>query len=150
MLRIAIFLLRLTLGLNFLYLGFSTLFNRSLGRELGNRSLTSFYQWFSSTAAGTTTGQLQTFFQWAFLIVGACLILGLMIRFVSIVAIALTLAGFLPTLNLASLAASQFINDEIIVIACLLVLIAANAGTYLGVDSFMHIHFTPKHKGSEA
>jgi uncharacterized membrane protein YphA (DoxX/SURF4 family) len=149
-LRLAIFFLRLTLGLNFLYLGFSTLFNRSLGRELGTRSLTSLYQWFGAASPATTTSQVQTFFQWAFLIVGACLIIGLTTRFVSVIGIGLTLAGFLPTVNFSTFGTSQFINDEIIVVVCLLVLAVSNAGTYLGIDSFMHIHFSPKHKKSEA
>lgn len=149
-LRLAIFFLRLTIGLNFFYLGFAMLFNNALGRALGSRSLTSIYQWLSVVAPGTATAdQLQIFFQWAFLIIGACLIVGLFVRITSIIGIGLTLVGYLPTINLGTLGASQFINDEIIVIACLLVLAVANAGTYLGIDNFMHIHFGSKHKKSE-
>jgi uncharacterized membrane protein YphA (DoxX/SURF4 family) len=149
-LRLTLFFLRLTLGLNFFYLGFGTLFNITLGHELGARSLASLYQWLSIAAPATSTGQLQIFFRWAFLIIGACLIIGLSIRFVSIIAIGFTLAGYLPTINFAVLGVSQFINDEIIVIACLLVLAVSNAGTYLGADSFIHFHFGSKHKKSEA
>ena len=150
-LRLAIFFLRITIGLNFFYLGFGMLFNSALGRELGARSLTSIYQWLSVvTPAATSANQLQIFFQWAFLIIGACLLIGLSIRIASIVGIGLTLAGYLPTMNFGVLGASQFINDEIIVIACLLVLAVSNAGTYLGVDSFIHIHFGSRHKKSEA
>jgi len=150
-LRLAIFVLRVTIGLNFFYLGFGMLFNNSLGRELGARSLTSLYQWLSVTTPSVASiNQLQIFFQWAFFVIGAFLIIGLFIRITSILGIALTLAGYLPTMNFASIGASQFINDEIIVIACLLVLAVANAGTYLGADSFIHIHLGPKHGKSES
>ncbi len=148
-LRLVIFFLRLTLGLNFFYLGFSTIFNVPLGRELGARSFASLYQWLSSGApTAIPVSHVQLYFQWAFLIIGACLVIGLFTRLASIIGIGLTLAGYLPTVNFSAVSASQFINDEILIIVCLLVLVAANAGSYLGIDSFMHIHFAPRHKKS--
>lgn len=143
-LRIIIFFLRLTLGLSFFYLGFSALFNAPLARELSARSLTDLYAWLGTAATATP---LATFFAWAFLVIGACLILGLLMRVMAIAGIALTLVGYWPALiSAGGLYGSQLVNDEVLVIACLLVLIFSNAGSYLGVDKFIHIHFSARHK----
>lgn len=142
-LRIIVFLLRLTLGLNFFYLGFTTLFNHPLGEELGGRSLGNLYAWIAGTASGTP---LQVFSAWAFLTIGACLILGLMTRLASITGIALTLASYVPNVTFSPLNPSQFANDAALAVVCLLIIIFADAGSYLGLDAFIHIHLAGKHK----
>jgi uncharacterized membrane protein YphA (DoxX/SURF4 family) len=142
-LRLVIFLLRLALGLNFFYLGFSTLFNVSLGRELQERSLGSLYGWLNNPL---DTSPLHTYFAWAFLVIGGCLLVGLVTRSAAITGIILTLISFMPNISYATLGASQFINDEVLILICLLILVFSNAGVYLGVDKFIHIHFSSKHK----
>lgn len=134
-LRLVVFLLRVALGLDFFYLGWSTLFNPPLSATLGQRSLTDLYAWIGTSVA---PGSYQTVVAWAFLVIGACLVLGLFTRFVSIAGIALTLASYLPGMSYAALTWSQFINDEVLVVICLLVLIFSNAGGYLGIDVFFH------------
>jgi len=142
-LRIIIFFLRLTLGLSFFYLGFSTIFNAPLARELSARSLTDLYAWLGTSA---TASPLATFFAWSFLVIGACIVLGLLMRPMAVAGIALTFFGYWPALiNSHGLYGSQFVNDEVLVIACLLVLVFSNAGTYLGIDKFIHIHLSSKH-----
>jgi thiosulfate dehydrogenase [quinone] large subunit len=139
-LRAIILLLRVALGLDFFYLGFSALFNPTLGNEVRVRSFSNLYSWL---AAPTVTGQgtwVQPVAQWAFLIIGVCLVLGLLTRIASIAGIILTLLSYLPTISFTSFNVSQFINDEVIVVICLLILIFASAGTYLGLDSFIHFH----------
>src|SRR5437899_1167878 len=126
-LRLVIFFLRLALGLNFFYLGFTSIFNTSLGRQLGTQSLPMLYTWLGGPAR---TGSFYAFFSWAFLVIGACLILGLATRTASVVAIALTLVSFLPDVRSYTLTASQFVNDDIIVIMCLLVVLFSNSGAY--------------------
>ncbi len=145
-LRFIIFLLRLALGLNFFYLGFSTLFNAPLGRQLRERSLSGFYSWLSAPASA---GLFHLFFEWAFLVIGGCLLLGLFTRFISVAGIILTLVSYLPNFNYAALNVSQFINDKVLIIICLLILLFANAGTYLGIDKFIHIHFSSQHKNKK-
>ena len=142
-LRLAIFLLRITLGLNFVYLGFGTIFNTGLGKELSGRSLTSFYAWLSDPGSA---GSFQFFLPYAFLAIGACLLLGLFTRTMSLVGIVLTLMNYISHINYATLGVSQLINDEVLVVICLLVLVFANAGTYLGIDNFIHIHLSSRHK----
>jgi len=142
-LRLIIFLLRLTLGLNFFYLGFTTLFNHPLGTEIGSRSLGNLYAWIGGATGGIS---LQTFYAWAFLLIGACLILGLATRLAAIAGVVLTLASYAPTITLSTLNPSQFANDAALAVVCLLILIVADAGSYLGLDAFIHIRFFGKHK----
>jgi uncharacterized membrane protein YphA (DoxX/SURF4 family) len=142
-LRLVIFLLRLTLGLNFFYLGFTSIFNTDLGKQLEGQSLPVLYNWLGGPAK---TGSLHIFFEWAFLVIGACLVLGLLTRTASIAGIALTIASFLPDVRSYALTASQFVNDDMIVIMCLLVIVFSNSGTYFGLDKFIHVHFFSQHK----
>src|SRR5271154_4416120 len=102
-LRIVILLLRITLGLDFFYLGWSTLFNTTLGATLRERSLGDLYAWVGSSVS---QGSLQIFFEWAFLVIGACLVVGLVTRFAAIAGIALTLASYLPSVTTAAGTAS--------------------------------------------
>jgi len=147
-LRLVILLLRISLGLSFFYLGFTSLFNPQLGLVLQGRSVPGLYNWLGSLSAEAAMTWLHPFAQWAFLIIGICLILGFLTRLSSFAAIVLLLASYLPGLNvnysISSIA--QFINDELIIIVCLLLLIAAKAGRYLGFDAFFHFSFRKKNK----
>jgi uncharacterized membrane protein YphA (DoxX/SURF4 family) len=135
--RVMIFLLRIALGLNFFYLSYSVLFNPALGKEVHGRSFGDLYSWLALT---NQPGWVHPFAQWAFLIIGACLMVGLLTRVMSVSAIILTLFSYLPTLSYSALNISQFISDEVIVVICLFLLVLANAGNYIGLDSFIHIH----------
>jgi uncharacterized membrane protein YphA (DoxX/SURF4 family) len=141
-LRFIIFLLRLVLGINFFYIGWGALFDHALGNALQARSFGDLYTWLTaSTAASTGTGAvpLQTFFAWGFLIIGICLVIGLFTRIMSILGIVLTLFSFVPTFNYSPLTAFEFANGEIVLMLCLLILIFANAGRYLGFDVFIRL-----------
>lgn len=140
-LRSAIFLLRLAIGLNFFYFGFAVLFNPALGKGVRAQSFNNLYSWLSAPAAG---GWVQPFAQWAFLVIGACLILGLAVRLTSAIGAVVTLLSFLPNVSYTALNVAQFINDEVILILCLLILFLANAGTYIGIDSVIHVSFRKK------
>lgn len=136
-LRVIIFLLRIALGLDFFYLGFGVLFNPTLGTDIRAQSFGNIYSWLAAPAV--QGGWIQPVAQWAFVIIGICLFVGLLTRIASIAGIALVLLSYLPTVSFSAFSASQFINDEVIVVICLLVIIFANAGAYLGLDSFIHI-----------
>lgn len=107
------------------------------------------YNWLGNLSAAASMTWLHPFAQWAFLVIGACLILGFLTRLASFAAIILLLASYLPGININYSISSiaQFINDELIIIICLLLLIAAKAGRYLGFDAFFH--FSLKKKGKE-
>lgn len=83
--------------------------------------------------------KLQTPVEWAFFLIGACLVVGLLTRIASIVAIALLVWNYLPTINYSVLNIAHFVDNQVILMICLLVLIFANAGKYIGLDMFIHI-----------
>jgi uncharacterized membrane protein YphA (DoxX/SURF4 family) len=140
-LRIVILFLRLTLGLSFFYLGFTKLFDPTLGRQLHGRSFIQLYSWLATTPS---LDWIHTFAPWAFVIIGACLVLGLATRIAAVIGIVLTLLSYLPSISYTAITLQQFINDEVIIVICLLVLIFSNAGAYIGLDKFIHVSF--KHK----
>lgn len=114
-LRLTIFFLRLAVGVDFFAAGWNILFGHLLPTDL-----TSHVVWI----------------EWALLVIGALLFVGLATRFVSIVAIAIVLANYWPT------TATHI--EMIIVIICLAILCLAKAGSYLGLDAFFH--FSLRHK----
>ena len=144
-LRVIIFLLRVVLGLDFFYLGFGALFNPTLGRTVSAQSFGNLYAWLATPATVAGFGNwTPPVVQWAFLIIGICLILGLFTRLASIAGIALALLSYLPTVSFAAFNVAQFINDEVVVAICLLIIIFSNAGNYLGLDTFIHFHAPAK------
>lgn len=143
-LRLTVFFLRLALGLHFAYLGFSALFPGAPAVPAGGKSLSALYTWLNVPPG---TGSFPLFFQIAFLVIGICLLLGLFTRSVSFAAIALIGISYVPSLTFNSFAdALQLLRDEVVFIICLLVLIVANAGTYLGVDNFIRFHFLSRRR----
>ena len=144
-LRVIILLLRIALGLNFFYLGFSALFSPAIGKEVRAHSFGDLYSWLSApmTAGAGNWTWIQPVAQWAFLIIGICLVLGLLTRLASIAGIVLALVSYLPTVSFAAFNVAQFISDEVILVICLLIIIFANAGAYIGLDNFIHFH-SPK------
>jgi len=141
-LRLSIFFLRIALGLNFVYLGWTALFDHPLGTDLSGHAMNPLYGWLA-TPAGVSGGASASFAwlpqiaAWAFLVVGILLILGLFTRLASLIAIVLVLASYLPTISFASFNVAQLVNDELILFFCLLILIFGRAGHYLGVDKFL-------------
>jgi uncharacterized membrane protein YphA (DoxX/SURF4 family) len=142
-LRLIILFLRVALGLSFFYLGFTSLFNPQLGLVLQGRSLSGVYAWVNGMPSG---GWLHPFVQWAFLVIGACLVAGLATRLAALLAVVLILEGYLPSISYTLSNVIQFVNDELVVILASLVLIAARAGEYIGLDAFIHIGLHGKKK----
>jgi uncharacterized membrane protein YphA (DoxX/SURF4 family) len=140
-LRLSIFFLRIALGLNFIYLGWTTLFDHPLVADLRSHAMNPLYGWLASANSVVWLPQAAA---WAFLIVGIALVLGIFTRIASFIAIALILASYLPTISFAAFNLAQLINDELIVLFCLLVLIFGKAGHYIGVDKFLR--WSKKHK----
>ncbi len=137
-LRVLIFFLRIALGLNFFYLGFSALFDPAMGLAVRTHSFGDLYSWLVTRPL--PGDWVHPFAQWAFLVIGICLMIGLLTRLSSIVGIVVVLLSFLPSVSYTALNISQFISDEIIVVICLLIIVVSGAGSYLGLDAFIHIH----------
>ncbi len=136
-LRFVVFLLRLAIGLDFFYLGLSTVFDPGIRRSFAGRSLGDLYSWLANVS---NANSLQTMFAWAFLIIGACLILGFATRIATVIGVGLTGASFWPIANVMNIRTTTFVSDGIIVILCLIILFIANAGSYLGIDQFFRVH----------
>lgn len=133
--RLAVFFLRLAIGLNFAYLGWSELFSRSLVETLRGRSIGGLYTWLASTIP--FAGVPSAVFAWIFLVVGILIILGLFTRLSAIVGAVLVLVSWLPGVSFASWNPAQYVNDELIVFFGLIILVLAHAGTYIGLDKFV-------------
>lgn len=136
-LRLTITLLRLAIGIDFFYFGLSILFKPSLAVGFRNNSFSNLYAWLAAPGPGATW--VHPFAQWAILIIGALLILGAATRLASLVGIGVILLNLLPGISYASLTVERFINDEVVIVLCLLILFIANAGRYLGIDGIVHI-----------
>ena len=142
-LRLSLFILRIILGVNLFYVGWSTLFNLGLVPTLGKRSLGGLYAWLG---APTNIAWLHPVARWTFLIAGICLIIGFATRLASLAAAAFILASYLPNLSLANLDISQLANNELIFGLCLILMIFSKAGSYLGLDKFFHFSLRSKNK----
>src|SRR5581483_5720186 len=112
-LRLILLLLRVALGLDFFYLGWSSLFNHSLLPELREQSLGQLYRWMASSN-GLAGAWFHPVMAWVFIIIGICLILGLLTTLTSVIAIALIVFGYLPIVTYPNIALTQFINDGVI------------------------------------
>lgn len=138
-LRIVIFFLRLALGLNFFYIGFNKVFGLALVPGANTGPIANLYSWF-----GTYTMN-HTVTSWTFMAIGACLILGFLARLASLAGIVIIIGAYLPNIDFYKIFnLSQFINAELILFFCFLILLVSRTGEYLGFDSF--IHFSLGHK----
>jgi uncharacterized membrane protein YphA (DoxX/SURF4 family) len=135
-LRLVVFFLRLALGLDFVNLGLTAIFDPGMRNASNGRSLGDLSAWLATVPK---TGAWQTILAWAFLIVGICLILGFVTRLASIAGIVLAIPSLAPSMTLAGIAPARFIGDNIIVVLCLCIIMIARAGEYFGVDRFVHL-----------
>jgi len=134
-LKLSLLFLRIALGLNFIYLGWSALFNQSLEGTLSGHAMGSLYVWLNSP---NSVAWLPALASWVFLVAGVCLVLGLFTRLAALLGVVLVLASYVPTISFSHFALAELINDDLIVFFCLLVLIFGKAGHYFGVDKFLH------------
>jgi uncharacterized membrane protein YphA (DoxX/SURF4 family) len=142
-LRIVIFLLRIVLGMDFLFLGVSVVFQPGPYQGTGASSFGDLHAWLAGV---TNANSLQTVFAWAFMVIGACLIVGLIVRLASLAGVALAVTSMIPVIDYRHLNILQFTGDGIIAIVCLLILFVTNAGTYIGLDQFFHVRLSSKNQ----
>ena len=130
--RLTIFFLRLSVGLSLFYAGFIKIFGESLPRTFDRESS---YLW---TGGLEGVGSMAIFAKWAILIVGLCLVLGLLTRLSSIVGIFILGFMYANSLTLPIPRLSELDNPQLTVILCLFLFIFSQAGNYLGIDKFLH------------
>lgn len=135
-LRIAILLLRLALGFNLFFLGWSELFDRPLAAAFRDRALGTLYA-MASQAAVSPFGAMSIpagVIAWFFLVVGACLFLGFLTEPAAILGIILILLNYLPAIGLGHFSFASLVSDDLVVFGALLVIAFGRAGSYLGLD----------------
>jgi len=135
-LRLAILFLRVVLGANFIYLGWSELFNPPSLDNIHIRSFAGIYAWLASVHNAAVI-------EWFLVAAGVCLIFGFATRFVSILLLLLTLLSYWPAAN-SAWSATQLTGDTVIIILCLAILFLGKAGNYLGLDTVFHFSFRHK------
>lgn len=137
--KIALVLLRITLGFLFLYAGIAKLIDpawTSGGYLMGAQTLAGFYQWLASPENIAWVDMVN---KWALFLIGATIIVGAFTRCASILASLLMALYYIPTLKFPYAGTHAYIIDEhIIYIAGFLVLIAFNAGIHWGIDGMVH------------
>lgn len=137
--RLIIFFLRIAVGLSIFYTGFVKIFGggvalRSFGRE-------SSYLWTSGLEG---LGSTLLVAKWTLLIIGLCLIFGILTRLSSIIGIVILGFMYVNSLTLPVPHLSQLDSPQLTIILCLFLFIFSQAGNYLGIDKF--IHFSLRHE----
>jgi len=144
-LRFVIFFLRLAVGLNFFYLGWSVLFEPSIKQEISRLSMNMFYSWLQAPAAANWPSSLLA---WGALVIGACLTAGFFTRLAAFAGIGLIMLSYLPTVNVYDLRIFELINVNVIISLCLLVIIFSKAGNYLGLDKFLKMSLFSRNRAA--
>lgn len=137
--RFSIFLLRISIGFYFLYAGMSKILNSSwssVGYLTNSKTFAPLYHWFASPV---NIGWVDFINQWGLAVVGIFLILGLWVRYASIGGIVLMVLYYFPTLSFPYAGSNAYIIDNhVIFIVIFVVLIAAKAGRYFGIDEYLN------------
>ena len=134
-LRLLIFLLRVVVGLNLFYLALGQI-NPAWAAKLNLRVNPGGFAQLLGMPSGPAW--LTPLTQWAFLIIGIGLVVGLATRLVSVLGTCLLGFIYLSNLNTWGISLAQVINEQSIFILCLFLFVFAHAGSYLGLDKFFH------------
>ena len=132
--KIALLLLRLSLGVMFLYAGVTKIINPSwsaAGYLENAKTFSGFYRWLAS---GSLLPLVNLVNEWGLALIGAAMILGLFIRLSSAAGALLMLLYYFPILSFPYPNAHALIVDEhIVYAAAFLVLGAMRTGRFYGL-----------------
>lgn len=135
--KTCIFLLRVTMGWMFAYAGFSHLTTAgwsAAGYLQGAKVLAGFYHWLAIPQIVPITNAMN---EWALLLLGISLLVGLFVRVSSMAGVVLMALYYLPILNFPYAGTHSLLVDEhIIYIAALLLLANARAGRVWGLEQW--------------
>lgn len=133
-----IFLLRIALGILFLYAGVSKIIDpdwSAAGYLKGAKTFSALYQWFASPE---NIGWVNILNEWGAVLIGLGLLFGVATRVASIAGILLMLLYYLPILRFPYAGEHAFLIDEHVVYILLFALfIASKAGHMWGLDPFL-------------
>lgn len=132
--KTALLLLRVGLGFLFLYAGISKIIDpswTSAGYVKSSQLLSGFYQWLGASQNIIWVDFLN---EWGLLLMGAMLMLGFATRIASFLGGVLMVLYYIPILKFPYAGHGFLVDEHIIYILGFFILIAFNAGTYLGID----------------
>jgi thiosulfate dehydrogenase (quinone) large subunit len=136
--KLSLFLLRFVLGWLFAYAGITKLFDptwSAAGYIKSAQNFTPLYSWLASSEVLPVVNFLNI---WGLTLAGVCLLLGVAVRFSSIVGIVIMFLYYFvlpfPNPNPHAL----IVDEHLIYIAALFVLACSEAGHYFGLNDWMH------------
>lgn len=135
--KISILALRISLGWLFFYAGITKVMDpewTAAGYLKGAKTFSGLFQWFASSS---NIGWVNFLNEWGLTLIGAALILGIFVRWASFAGIVLMVLYYLPILNFPNVGHGYIVDEHIIYIFVFLLLIAAKAGQYIGIDGFI-------------
>lgn len=129
--------LRIALGILFFYAGITKVLNPEwspAGYLNGAQTFSSFYAWLASPSNLPWVTLLN---EWGLTLIGATLILGLVVRFSSLMGALLMLLYFFPGLSFPHVDHGYLVDDHIIYIICFGLLYYNAAGRVFGLDKYL-------------
>lgn len=133
--KVSLFLLRIGIGIIFLYAGISKLLadNWSAAGYLNNaQTFSGLYHWFASSG---NIGWINFVNVWGQILIGAGLVFGFLTRWAAWGGILMMVLYYFPVLNFPYVGDHSYLVDEhIIYILVLVTLISLHAGRYIGID----------------
>jgi len=141
-LEISIFILRIATGGLFIYDGLSKILAKVWSAAptlLQAQFLPELFSWFADPARLDTINFLN---EWGLLLIGIGLVLGLRVRLAALFGMLLMALYYIMTLGIPLISPTEFLFDRHIVYFCVfLVLYAADAGEFWGLDGKISIRF---------
>lgn len=136
--KISLFTLRLAMGWFYFYAGITKVLDSewsAAGYLKGAETFPSFYTWLITPGVIEPISWLN---QWSLTLLGISLLLGIFVRFSSVLGVALMFLYYLPVLNFPYAGAHGFIVDEhIIYILVLVFFTVVGAGRIWGIDGWL-------------
>lgn len=126
---------RLSLGWLFFYAGITKILNPDWSAEgylMGAETFSNFYVWLASPGILPFTNFMN---EWGLTLLGASLILGVFVRFSSVLGVVMMIFYYFPTLVFPHIPPHSYLVDEHIIYALVLALFATlRAGRIWGLD----------------
>lgn len=137
MMKIYIFLLRISLGILFFYAGITKVLNPSwsaVGYLKGAKTFSEFYNLLTDPSILPVVNFIN---EWGLTLLGVSLLLGVFVRLASWFGSLLMLLYYIPILNFPYAGTNSFLVDQhIIYILSLLLVGSLNAGRYWGLEKW--------------
>lgn len=134
--KISLLLIRLSLGWLFFYAGITKILNPNFSAAgyLGTaKTFPSLYQWLASPA---NIGWINVINEWGLTLLGISLILGIGVRFSSVLGALLMFLYYLPVLDFPYVAHSYLVDEHIIYASVLIFFATVRAGRVYGLENW--------------